>query len=130
MSDEALAAYARRLRGLRELSAEAAKEAAPRLEKLVQGTAAAGTDVDGKPWPTKRDGSRALPNAAGAISAVANGMAVIVKLVGAYVFHNSAKGADRRRILPESGAGIQKSVAHECREATKRAFERLMRPSR
>jgi hypothetical protein len=124
-ADEDLAAYAKRLRGLKGLAPAAAKEAAPLVEAAIKKTAAAGTDIDGKPWPAKRDGTRALPNAASAISAVASGAAVIVSLIGNYVFHNTAKGPDRRRILPDSGAGIPPAIAAALQTATKQAFERL-----
>lgn len=120
-----LTALAVKLRGLKGLAPEAAKIAAPLVEEVVKTTAAEGTDIEGKAWPAKRDGTRALPNAAGAISAVANGAAVIVRLVGAYVFHNNAKGADRRRILPDSGAGIPPKIAAALEKATKQAFERI-----
>ncbi len=124
-ADGDLAAYVAKLRGLKVLAPQAAKEAAPLVEAAIKKTAAAGTDIDGKPWPAKRDGTRALPDAAGAISAVATGAAVIVSLIGNYVFHNAAKGADRRRILPDSGAGIPPAIAAALQKATKQAFQRL-----
>jgi len=115
-----------RLRGLRGFVGEAAKEAAPLVEAELRKTAAAGVDPEGKAWPTRRDGSRALERAATAITARAVGEAVVATLVGAYVFHHYAKGADRRRILPDSGAGVPAGVAGACREGARRAFRRLM----
>ncbi len=120
-----LTAFVAKLRGLKVLAPQAAKEAAPLIEEAIKKTAAAGTTIDGDPWPAKRDGARALPNAAGSISAVANGAAVIVTLAGNYVFHNSAKGPDRRRILPDSGAGIPPAIAAVLQRATEQAFKRL-----
>jgi hypothetical protein len=122
----ALDVFVARVRRLRELTTEAAKEAAPKVEALVRETAAAGTSVDGRAWPTKRDGGRALPKAAVAITAVARGVAVIVKLTGAYVFHHHSKGKDRRPILPEAGAGLPRRLAAELRAATKEVFRRTM----
>ena len=127
MSGEELAAYAQRLRSLKTLAPAAAKEAAPLVADVVRTDAAAGTAPDGKAWPPKRDGGRALPNAASAITAVANGVAVIVKLVGPYIFHHYAKGKDQRRILPDSGAGIPPRIAAALRRATAEAFRRVMR---
>ncbi len=124
-ADDELAAFASKLRSLKGLAPQAAKEAAPLVEAAIKKTAAAGTDINGTPWPVKRDGARALPNAAGAISAVANGAAVIVTLIGNYVFHNSAKGPDRRRILPDSGAGIPPAIAAVLQRATEQTFRRL-----
>ncbi len=127
MSDEELAAYAKRLRGLKGFAAQAAKEAAPRVERVVKATAAAGTDPEGKAWPLKRDGGRALPNAADAISVTARGAIVIVRLVGAYVYHNRAKGSALRRILPDSAASIPINIRDEIRAAMKDVFERMMK---
>ncbi len=124
-ADGDLAAYAAKLRSLKGMAPQAAKEAAPLIEAAIKKTAAAGTDIDGTPWPAKRDGTRALPSAAGAISAVANGAAVIVTLIGNYVFHNAAKGTDRRRILPDTGAGIPPTIAAVLHKATQQAFQRL-----
>lgn len=117
-----LDAFAARIRRLRNLASDAAKEAAPDVEKLVRESAAVGTDVEGRPWPSKRDGGRALPNAAAAVTAVARGVAVILKLSGAYVFHHRSKGKDRRPILPESGAGMPPRLAAVLRAAAARAF--------
>ncbi|MBX3218915.1 MAG: hypothetical protein KF795_00265 [Labilithrix sp.] len=117
-----LDAFAAKIRRLRNLAIDAAKEAAPDVEKLVRETAAAGTDVEGRPWPPKRDGSRALANAAGAVTAVARGVAVILKLSGAYVFHHRSKGKERRPILPEGGASMPPRLAAVLRAAAARAF--------
>lgn len=122
-----LGAFAGRLRELRTLVAETAKEAAPLVEAAVRETAAVGTDPDGKAWPTKRDGGRALPNVAGEIRAMARGAVVIVTLTGAYVFHHYSKGRDQRRVLPDGGAGIPPRIADAVREAQRRVFERIIR---
>jgi hypothetical protein len=117
-----LDAFAAKIRRLRDLASNAAKEAAPEVEKLVRETAAAGTDVEGRPWPAKHDGGRALPNAASAVTAVARGVAVILKLSGAYVFHHRSKGKDRRPILPEAGANMPPRLAAVLRAAAAKAF--------
>lgn len=128
MSDAALAAYAARLRNLKTLAPAAAREAAPLVEAVIRDEAAAGVDPDGRAWAPKKDGGRALPNAAGAIRAVANGVAVIVKLTGAYVYHHYSKSAAyRRRILPDSGAGVPPRIADALKRATAEAFRRAMR---
>lgn len=124
--DEDLSRFANRLRGLQSLTHSAAKDAAERVEVVVKQTAAAGTDLDGKPWPPKKDGTRALPNAASAVSAVARGAVIVVTLVGAYVYHQFSKGPQRRAILPDGGAGTPKRVAEAIRAATQDAFKRAM----
>lgn len=127
MSTAELAAYAQRLRTLKTLAPAAAKEAAPLIEAMIKADADAGVTPDGKAWPAKRDGGRALPKAASAIRAVANGAAVIVKLLGPYVFHHNAKGKDQRRILPDTGAGLTPRIAEALRRATAEAFRRITR---
>lgn len=121
-----LDAMSARLTALRGMAAEVAREAAPQVEAVVRRSAAAGTSVEGKAWPPKRDGSRALPDAASAITAAAVGTTVVVTLKGPYVFHNSAAGKDRRRILPETGAGIPPVLARVLAEASARVFARRM----
>jgi len=125
--DAALADFAARLRSLKTLPEDVARQAAPLIEEVVKENAAAGVTPDGKPWPTKKDGTRALPNAASAVTAKAVGALVVVKLVGAYVFHQLFKADDRRReILPEGGAGVPPRIAEKLREASRRAFTRAM----
>lgn len=124
-ADEDLSRFANRLRSLQSVTSSAAKEAAERVAVVVKQTAAAGTDLDGKAWPAKKDGTRALPNAAGAVSAFALGTMVVVKLVGAYVYHQFSKGR-QRSILPDGGAGTPKRIAEALRAATQDAFRRAM----
>lgn len=121
-----LDAFAKRLRGLKDLTSAAAREAAPLVEAAIKSTAAAGTDIDGRPWPPKKDGTRALPNVAAAISAAAVGTLVVARLVGPYVWHQYAKPDDRRRqILPDSGAGVPLRIAAALRAGVQLAFQRL-----
>jgi hypothetical protein len=123
--DEDLAAFAARLRSMKGLAEAAAVEAAPLVEAEVKKTAAAGTDVDGKAWPAKKDGGRALPEAADAVTAGANGSFVILKLAGPYVYHQRAKPDDHRRpILPTSSA-LPPTLRAALVEGCRRAFERL-----
>lgn len=125
MSDAALAAFAASLRAMSGRMADVAREAAPELERVIKTTAAAGTDPNGNPWPSKRDGGRALPNAANAISASANDNVVIVKLTGPYVYHHTSTGKDARRILPDSGAEMPDAIVNALDEARRRVFERI-----
>lgn len=126
MSDvyAALDAMQARLRALRGMAVEVAREAAPLVEGVVRASAAAGTTVEGEPWPTRRDGSRALPDAANAVTAAAVGTTIVVSLKGPYVFHNSAEGKDRRRILPEEGRGVPPAIAKVLTKAGETVFAR------
>lgn len=127
-ADEDLAAFAAKLRRMPELTPAAARAAAPKVAAAIKASAAAGTDIDGKPWPPKKDGTRALPNVVGAISAVAVGALVVAKLVGPYVWHQYAKPADRqRRILPDSGAGVPARIREALAEGAREAFANLMK---
>lgn len=125
--DAVLDAMRARLTAMRGMAAEVAREAAPQVEAVVRRTAAAGTSVEGKAWPPTRSGARALPDAASAVTAAAVGTTVVISLKGPYVFHNSAAGADRRRILPEEGAGIPAPLAKVLLEASQRVFARRAR---
>jgi hypothetical protein len=120
--DDDLAAYAARLRSLRTLPSDAAREAAPLIEAEIKKTAAAGTAPSGEPWPTKKDGSRALPNAANAIRAVANGAAVIITLAGAYVWHHYSKGKHARPVIPKAGEELPPGVVKALQEAAAKIF--------
>lgn len=122
----ALDAMIRSLRGIRGIANEIAAEAAPLVQGVVRASAAAGRDLNGKPWPPKRDGTRALPDAASAVTAQALGSAVVVTLTGAYVYHDSAEGPDRRRILPDTGAGLPAPISDALTEAATRVFQRRM----
>lgn len=125
--DEALAAYVRRLRAMKILARDAAKEAAPLVESVVKEQAAAGTDQDGKSWPPKKDGSRALPDAAAAVSAAAAGARIVVSLVGGYVFHDRSKGKFRRSILPDAGAGIPARILEALERGAANAFRKVLK---
>lgn len=126
MSDggEALAEIAATLRSLKTLPDDAAREAAPLVEAAVKATAAAGTSPTGQTWGPKNDGGRALPNAAGAITAKANGPAVILTLVGGYVYHALFKKRPQRDVLPVRGEPLPPSIRAALLEGATRAFRK------
>jgi hypothetical protein len=118
---------AARLRRVGTMPAELAREAAPLVEQAVKATAAAGTTPDGEAWaPRKRDGGRALANAASAVSAAAVGASVRVTLTGVEVFHHLGAGVPKRKILPDGGAGVPPKIAEGCLVAARRVWARLM----
>lgn len=125
--DEALAAFIDRVRKLGTLGADAAKIAAPLVEKAMKRTAAAGTTPDGQAWQPRKDGGRPLVNAADALSAEAVGPVVVGKLEGVEVLHNrGTKRMPQRQILPDLGAGIPKVIGDALTEASQKAFGRTM----
>lgn len=119
---DAMIASLRRLSGLPE---RAAAEAAPLVEAAVRATAAAGTDSYGKAWPLKKDGARALPDAASSVIATAHGPVVQLKISGGYVLQGRLKGDSRRQILPDSG-NLPPAVVGALQEGARRAFAKAM----
>lgn len=112
-----------KMRGLAGVGEEAARIAAPLVEAEVKATAAAGTTPDGKPWAPKKGGGRAMVNAAAAVSARADGSAVVVTLEGPEVLHNFGTGhAPKRQVLPDAGAELPKPIADAARTAAEQAF--------
>ncbi len=67
-------------RALGTLPDDIARVAAPLVEAEGKRTASAGTTPMGEPWRARKDGERALENAATAVSASAAGSTVTVKL--------------------------------------------------
>ncbi|NUP05524.1 MAG: hypothetical protein HOW73_05640 [Polyangiaceae bacterium] len=67
----------------------------------VKRTAAAGTSPTGVAWPEKKDGGRALANAADHLSTVVSGSTVHLVLTGPDAIHNYGTGKDpKRQVLP------------------------------
>lgn len=122
---EAMTAFAAKLRNLRRLATEAAKEAAPAVEAVVRASAAAGTTPDGQAWKPTKAGSRPLANAASAVSARAVGTVVEVIVRGHHFLHHMglARGKVVRQIIPTH---LTPELAAALRRATARAFARLM----
>jgi len=112
------------LRRLGELPTATAARAAPLVLEAVQKTAAAGTTPDGQAWKPRKDGGRALANAAGALSASSSGPTVTISLDMPEVIHHygSAK-VPRRQILPDAGAGMPASVTAALKKAATQAFD-------
>lgn len=123
-ADAKLATFIQRLRDMKNVAADVARETAPLVERALRSSAAAGVDPDGTPWAATEKGKRALPNAASAIRAVARGSAVDVILAGVYVFHHFGKGMPERRLIPGRGA-IPAPVVAALREGARRVFRRL-----
>lgn len=115
-------------RNLADLPTEVAKQAAPLLEARLKASAAAGTSPDGKAWAVKKDGGRAMVNAAAAISVRAIGLVVRVTLAGVEVYHqfSKKKGEPRRPIIPDAGGPMPKVVQDVLEQATEKAMRRIL----
>jgi len=126
-ADEALTAWAAKIRGLRTLAAEAAKEAAPLVQEAARATARAGTTPDGTPWAPKKDGGRALEHAAEHVTAKALGTVVRIVLTGVdVVHHRGTRRAPKRQVIPDKGGAIPAPIVRAVAEGARRAFARLM----
>jgi hypothetical protein len=124
--DAALAAMIARVQAFgKDATRDAAREAAPLVDAEVKRTAAAGTDPYGEPLPPKRDGSRALLNAAENVSAVAAGPTIKIRTHGAYAIHFFKK-IDQRRIVPSKDKPMPKAIIEALKEGARRAFAKAM----
>ena len=110
---------------LADFAGLAAKHAAPHVEAESKRTAAAGVDPDGKPWPLKKDGGRALANAAEHVSARAVGDMVVIELVGPDNWHqDGAQGKPVRRVIPDTK--IPDGIAAAVERGAAEAFAEVM----
>ncbi len=128
----ALSAIVERLRSVDRLGVAIAERALPGVLDEAQRTAAAGTTPSGEAWPLTKDGRRALPNAAKAITAHVSGagQAVITLVLPApYVYHQNAKGKTlpRREVLfsPDDGvpARMRDEIERSARELVAATME-------
>lgn len=118
--DETLRTIAKRLRAFGKAN-EMAKEAAPLVEAAVKATAAAGTDPYGNPWKAKKDGTRALPDAADAVSVTTNGKVLTITVTGGEAAQQRFKF---RQLLPNKK--VPKAILDALREGARRAWMKAM----
>jgi hypothetical protein len=127
-----LDAFIAKVQALGTLPTEVATRAAPKVEEANRRTAKAGTTADGKPWAPKRDGSRALLNAAEAVHAVAHGTVITLRLdataTGSQkvqaIQNFGTKRIPARPILPQAGAGLPAPIVQAITGAASLAFEK------
>jgi hypothetical protein len=106
---------------------DVAKEAAPLVEAALKETAAAGTTPNGEQWKPRKDGSRAMPDAADSISATAQGKRVVVKTSRGHAINNNLREGRRRQVIPSRKEATPKIVVDALEEGARRAFEKVMR---
>lgn len=106
--------------------AEVQRRATPLVEAAVKASAAAGTTPDGQPWAVRKDGGRALVNAAAAIAVKSYPGVLRIILTGVEVFAHFGKGARQvaRKIIPDTGT-MPKAIADAIGQATDEAFARV-----
>jgi hypothetical protein len=124
-----IATILQKLRALRVLPQLAAAEAAPRIEQALKTTAAAGTTPSGEAWAPRKDGSRALANAAQAVTATAAEATVHVRLEGTSTGDAKAQGIQnaKRRIIPQNGEPLPEAVSKAAHEGVEAAFRKAVR---
>jgi hypothetical protein len=119
------------IQGLDKLGSDFTRKVAKESEMLVatavRAQAAAGTDAEGKVWPSRKDGSRAMPKAAEYVWVDAKGPVVVIKVKsrGAAIQGNLREDR-RRRILPDSGKPLPREIVAALQEGAMRAFDKAM----
>jgi hypothetical protein len=121
----ALDAMIASLRRLPDLATRAAAEAAPLVQAAVRQQAAAGKDPYGKTWAPKRDGGRALADAASSVTASAKGAVVQIRVDGGESFWTKMSGSTRRQILPDADK-LPPAITDAIQEGARRAFAKAM----
>lgn len=126
--DAALADMIARLRRLGSEGLElAAREARPLVEAAAKATAAAGTDPYGNPWPLRKDGQRAIPDAAAAVDVVVRGPNLIIQAHRGAAVQNSLAGTRYgRQVIPDAARGLPPGMSAALREGASRALRRLV----
>jgi hypothetical protein len=94
------------------LPEEAARMAAPIVERVVKANVQAGKTPQGVPWLAKKDGSQALVHAADHLKVIAQGTVIRIQLDGVDVIHNygTRLGSARQEQLAASSEHFAKKV--------------------
>lgn len=115
-----------RLRGLPAELEAAAPGLAQDFKAEADRAIAEGRSVDGVKWAPKKDGGRALVNAAKAVRAYATGALIFLEVRGVEAIHNfGTKRVPARPILP-SGPGVPLKLGQAIRKGLVQAFEKRM----
>lgn len=90
-----------------------ATKAVEELRTALTATLAAGTDPDGKKWaPRKEDDGRPYKNAASKLTVKNYGPLIRVAISGGEAYGQfGVRGAPKRGMIPEGGAGMPDSVS-------------------
>jgi hypothetical protein len=138
MSDRGFAEMDRMIASVRELGrapSEVATIAAPLVSAEAKKTAAAGTTPAGEAWAPKKDGGRALENAAAAVSAVVVGDSVVqIRIDGTStgsqkvqsLQHNGTGRIPARALIPKAGDDIPPGVSRALKTAATQFFKKTV----
>lgn len=108
------------------LGARIAVRVGPELHAAVAKTLEAGQTPEGEAWEPRLAGGRAYKNAAARITFGVEGDVVRLVLHGPEVWgHIGARGRPVRRMLPDAGAEIPRSVARAIEAGARRVFDEV-----
>lgn len=114
---------------LRKLASNAeeqvAKEALLLITAVAKATAAAGTDPYGVPWRPRKDGSRAIPDAANAVDVVLRGSILVVRVHRGAAIQNYLGGDYRREVIPDGDKPLPRAYVDAIQLAASRVFARV-----
>lgn len=110
-----------------EIEKLVAKRASETVLAAVKKTAEAGTTPEGVPWVERKIGGRAYRGAASKLSNAVYGNLLKIVLSGPEVFGHFGAGGPVRRMLPDAGAGLPKSVSDALELAAEDVFEELVK---
>lgn len=123
--DAELTRMIRKIKKIPELAREAAPAAAQSFHAAVASELAAGVSPGGGPWANRKDGGRALANAASnAVATKAVGTTIITVVQGHYFFHNAGRGVPQRRVVPDR---LTPKLAAAIRRPLVDAFDKRVR---
>lgn len=122
---QAIDRWTARLRALPRLVVTAAPAVADQCRAVLQEGANAGVAPDGSSWaPTKKDGRKALPGAAGAINVRAVGSVILMSVEGFWVYHQIGIRVPKRALIPEGDIG--RKLKDAIRGEVTKAFRQTM----
>lgn len=119
-----------RMKQLGSFNERAAELAAPLMQDAAREAANAGVDPNGKPWPAKKDGTRALEHAADHVRAESHGDRVDLIVDGPEFWHQTIKEGGphpQRKLIPSVGDALPPALKAAADEGAARAFAEMTR---
>ena len=106
---------------------DAAKASQPLVYEAAKSTAAAGVSPNtGEPWRLRKDGQRAIPNAASNVKVNSSGSTISIKVTGGTAIQNYISEKNRRQVIPDKGKPIPKSIIAAIQAGCAVTFKKAM----
>jgi hypothetical protein len=105
----------------------AARACTPHVQAEAKRTAAAGTDPYGEPWHARKDGQRAIPEAASAVTCVARGNIIQIRVVRGAAIQNFLSEKNRRQVIPRSDRPLPEGIVGALNRGLREFFAEAMR---